>query len=169
LNLNATREAGFGSACVRRHNPRDMNQTFLIVEDEENDIYFLKHALQKAGITNPVQVVESGQAAIDYLNGTGKYGDRSLYPLPGMIFLDLKLPQVHGLEVLKWIRERASLPPIVIMILTSSSLREDIERAYRLGANSYVVKPSSPEKLVEIVGDLRNWWFKHNQPTLRFE
>ena len=141
-----------------------MNQTFLIVEDEENDIYFLKHALQKAGINNPVQVVESGQTAIDYLAGTGKFADRSAYPLPAMIFLDLKLPQVHGLDVLKWIREQSSLPPLVVLVLTSSSLHEDIERAYRLGANSYVVKPSSPEKLLEIVGDFRDWWLRHNQP-----
>ena len=140
-----------------------MNQTFLIVEDEENDIYFLKHALQKAGISNPVQVVESGQAAIDYLAGTGKYADRSAYPLPAMIFLDLKLPQVHGLDVLKWIRTQSALPPLVVLVLTSSSLHEDIERAYRLGANSYVVKPSSPEKLLEIVGDFRDWWLRHNQ------
>jgi CheY-like chemotaxis protein len=140
-----------------------MTQTFLIVEDEENDIYFLKHALQKAGIRNPVQVVESGQAAIDYLAGTGKYADRSAYPLPAMIFLDLKLPQVHGLDVLKWIRTQSALPPLVVLVLTSSSLHEDIERAYRLGANSYVVKPSSPEKLLEIVGDFRNWWLRHNQ------
>lgn len=140
-----------------------MTQTFLIVEDEENDIYFLKHALQKAGISNPVQVVESGQAAIDYLAGTGKYADRSAYPLPAMIFLDLKLPQVHGLDVLKWIRTQSALPPLVVLVLTSSSLHEDIERAYRLGANSYVVKPSSPEKLLEIVGDFRNWWLRHNQ------
>ena len=141
-----------------------MNQTFLIVEDEENDIYFLKHALQKAGISNPVQVVESGQAAIDYLAGTGKFADRNTYPLPTMIFLDLKLPQVHGLDVLKWIRTQSSLPPLVVLVLTSSSLHEDIERAYRLGANSYVVKPSSPEKLLEIVGDFRDWWLTHNQP-----
>jgi len=136
----------------------------LIVEDEENDIYFLKHALQKAGIGNPVQVVESGQAAIDYLAGTGKFADRGAYPLPTMIFLDLKLPQVHGLDVLKWIREQSSLPPLVVLVLTSSSLHEDIERAYRLGANSYVVKPSSPEKLLEIVSDFRDWWLRHNQP-----
>lgn len=141
-----------------------MDQTFLIVEDEENDIYFLKHALKKAGITNPLQVVESGQAAINYLSGAGAFADRRAHPLPATIFLDLKLPQVHGLEVLKWIRAQHLLPPIVVVVLTSSSLPDDIERAYRLGANSYVVKPSSQQKLVQIVADFRNWWLTHNQP-----
>ena len=143
---------------------KPLEQTLLIVEDEENDIYFLKHALNKAGISNPLRVVENGQAAISYLNGTGAFADRSAYPLPAMIFLDLKLPQVHGLEVLKWIREQPLLPPIVVVVLTSSSLPDDIERAYRLGANSYVVKPSSQQKLVQIVADFRNWWLTHNQP-----
>jgi CheY-like chemotaxis protein len=140
------------------------NQTFLIVEDEENDIFFLKHAMKKTGITNPVQVVQNGQAAIDYLNGTGQFGDRNMYPIPSIIFLDLKLPQVHGLEVLKWIREHPSLPSILVVVLTSSSLHGDIQRAYRLGANSYVVKPTSQEKLIEIVSAFREWWLRHNEP-----
>ncbi len=144
-----------------------MNGTLLIVEDQENDILFLKHAFQKAGIANPVQVVQDGQQALDYLAGTGSYADRRTYPLPAMIFLDLKLPQVHGLDVLQWLRENSNLPPIVVVVWTSSSLDEDIARAYRLGANSYVVKPSSMDKLVEIVKDFANWWFKHNEPPPR--
>ena len=144
-----------------------MTGTLLIVEDMENDVIFLKHAFQKAAILNPVQVVEDGQQALDYLGGSGKYGDRQKYPLPSMIFLDLKLPQVHGLDVLEWLRKQPHLPPMVVVVWTSSSMDEDIARAYRLGANSYVVKPSSMEKLVEIVKDFANWWFKHNEPPPR--
>lgn len=144
-----------------------MMGTLLIVEDQENDVLFLKHAFKKAGILNATQVVEDGQQAIDYLSGVGPYADRRVYPLPGMIFLDLKLPQVHGLDVLQWIRQQSSLPAIVVVVWTSSSLDEDIARAYRLGANSYVVKPSSMEKLIEIVKDFANWWFKHNEPPPR--
>ena len=140
-----------------------MNGTLLIVEDQENDVLFFRHAFQKAGILNPVQVVEDGQQALDYIRGEGKYADRQTYPLPSMVFLDLKLPQVHGLDVLRWIREQQTLPPIVVVVWTSSSLDEDIARAYRLGANAYVVKPSSMEKLIEIVKDFANWWFKHNE------
>ncbi len=141
-----------------------MNETLLIVEDEENDVFFLKDALRKAGILNPIQVVDDGRRALDYLSGTGKFSDRKVYPLPAVVFLDLKLPQINGLGVLEWIREQPSLPSMVLVVLTASSLDEDIERAYRLGANSYVVKPSSREKLVSIVKDFGNWWFKHNEP-----
>jgi len=144
-----------------------MNGTLLIVEDEENDVLFLKDALRKANILSPIQVVEDGRLAMDYLAGVGKYADRKSYPLPSVIFLDLKLPQVNGLAILKWIREQSDLPPILVMVLTASSLDEDIERAYRLGANSYVVKPSSRDKLVEVLKDFGNWWFKHNEPPPR--
>ncbi len=141
-----------------------MNETLLIVEDEENDVFFLKDALRKAGILNPIQVVPDGRMALDYLSGAGQFEDRKTYPLPSVIFLDLKLPQINGLAVLEWIREQNSLPSMVVVVLTASSLDEDIERAYRLGANSYVVKPSSRDKLVAIVKDFGNWWFKHNAP-----
>ncbi len=140
-----------------------MTDTLLIVEDQENDALFLKHALKKAGVNNPVQVVEDGQQAIDYLSGQGGYADRAAFPIPSLIFLDLKLPQVSGLEVLHWIREQADLGPIVVVVMTSSTMDEDIVQAYRLGANSYVVKPCSLEKLLETVTDLANWWLKHDQ------
>ncbi len=145
-----------------------MNGTLLIVEDDENDVFFLKDALKRAEILNPIQVAEDGAVAIQYLGGAGKFADRKAFPLPCIIFLDLKLPQIHGLEVLKWIREHPSLPPMVVVVLSSSSLGSDIERAYRLGANSYVVKPSSPEKLIEVANDFSKWWFRHNEPPPRW-
>src|ERR1051326_7894574 len=119
--------------------------TILIVEDEENDAFFLQTALQKAGLRNPVYLVENGRLALDYLSGAGEFANRKMYPLPSVVFLDLKLPQVNGLAILKWIREQPSLPSILVVVLTASRLDEDIERAYRLGANSYVVKPSRSE------------------------
>jgi CheY-like chemotaxis protein len=139
------------------------DMALLIVEDEEDDAFFLQRALKKAGINNSIHVVRDGQTAIDYLSGTGKFTDRKAYPLPNLIFLDLKVPRVHGLEVLKWIRQEQSLPPILVLVLTSSSLDEDIVRAYRLGANSYIVKPSDAEHLLEIARDFKNWWLRHNQ------
>ena len=141
-----------------------MNETLLIVEDEDNDVFFLKDALRKAGIGNPIQVVPDGRIALDYLDGVGRFANREAYPLPSVVFLDLKLPQINGLAVLEWIRGQISLPPMVVVVLTASTLDEDIERAYRLGANSYVVKPSSRDKLIAIVKDFSNWWLKHNEP-----
>ncbi len=139
--------------------------TFLIVEDLENDALLMRRALQKAGINNPVIVVEDGKQALQYLSGEEQYADRTQYPLPCLILLDLKMPEVDGFEVLQWIREHPSLPPMIVVVLTASNLQEDIGRAYRLGANSYVVKPNSLDKLVDIAKDLANWWIKHNEIT----
>ncbi len=139
-----------------------MSESFLIVEDQENDAFFLMHALKKAGLNNPVQVVEDGEKAMEYLKGDGSYADRNAFPLPSLIFLDLKLPNDTGLQDLQWIREQPQLAPIVVVVFTSSNLDEDITQASRLGANSYVVKPPNLEKLVEVVKDLSNWWLKHD-------
>lgn len=139
-----------------------MQPTLLIVEDEEDDIFFLKRALNRVGIHNPVQVVQDGHLALDYLRGEGQFADRTGYPLPALIFLDLKLPRFHGFEVLKWMRAQTTLPPIPVIVLTSSAVNDDIERAYRLGANCYVVKPSTPDRLVEIATAFRDWWLKHS-------
>ena len=139
-----------------------MEETLLIVEDEEDDVFFLKRALNKVGVNNPVQVVRDGDIALNSLKGEGQFADRSGYPLPALIFLDLKLPRCHGFEVLKWIRAQNTVPPIPVIVLTSSTVSDDIERAYRLGANSYVVKPSTPDQLIQIATAFRDWWLKHS-------
>ena len=137
-----------------------MEGTLLIVEDEEDDIFFLKRALNKVGVNNPVQVVQDGYLAVEYLKGEGQFADRACYPLPALIFLDLKLPRFHGFEVLKWIRAETTLPPIPVIVLTSSTVKDDIERSYRLGANSYVVKPSTPDHLIQVATAFRDWWLQ---------
>src|SRR2546421_12464576 len=98
-----------------------MNETLLIVEDEENDAFCLKDGLKKAGVQNPIQVVADGRLALDYLGGEGKFADRGRFPLPSVVFLDLKLPQINGLAVLEWIREQPLLPTMVVVVLTASS------------------------------------------------
>jgi CheY-like chemotaxis protein len=141
-----------------------MNQTILLVEDEENDVFFMKRAAKKNGILNPLQVAHDGQEAIDYLGGIGAYADRARFPLPGLVLLDLKLPRVMGFDVLKWIRKQAELQGLVVIVLTSSNLGSDIDMAYRLGANSYLVKPS-PDKLSEMIGTIKPYWFDLNEPA----
>src|SRR5947209_8520402 len=105
-------------------------KTILQVEDDPNDVFLFKHAMKKAEMTNPMQVASDGQEAIDYLSGTGKFADRDQYPLPGLVLLDLKLPYVMGLDVLKWIREQPNTAPVVI-ILTASAEDGDVASAYR--------------------------------------
>jgi CheY-like chemotaxis protein len=133
-------------------------KTILVVEDTEDDVFFLKRALKSASISNPVQVVEDGQKAIDYLSGAGPYADRETYPLPFLVLLDLKLPYVMGLDVLKWIRARREFDQVIAAVLTSSQQDHDLTETTRLGGNFYFVKPPSAQKLSELVQKLASQW-----------
>ncbi len=136
----------------------------LVVEDEEDDIFFLKRALQKTGVTNSIQTANTGQEAIDYLSGTGPYADRVRFPLPFLVLLDLKLPGITGLELLKWIRTESSHPTLLVVVLSSSTLAADIAEAYSSGANSYIVKATDPDQFLECIRDFANWWLRRNIP-----
>src|SRR5213593_3003479 len=96
-------------------------RTILLVEDDENDVFFLKYAFEAAGISIPVQVVRDGEQAIDYLAGNNKYAERKQFPFPCLVLLDLKLPLKMGLDVLRWINEQPALRSLLVVILTSSS------------------------------------------------
>jgi CheY-like chemotaxis protein len=141
-----------------------MTETLLLVEDAEDDVLFMKRALKRAGIANPLQVVGDGQEALDYLAGRGRFGDRLQSPVPFLVLLDLKLPQVPGLEVLKWIRGQDKLEPLPVIILTSSREAQDVDQAYRRGANAYLVKPNNFDQLLAMVKGLEEFWLKLNQP-----
>jgi CheY-like chemotaxis protein len=139
------------------------NQPILLVEDDENDVMLLQRAFRRAAIVNPLQVVRHGDDAVAYLEGTGEFADRAQHPLPVLMLLDLKLPRRTGLEVLRWVKERAGLRRIPIVVLTSSKNDDDVNRAYELGANSYVVKPVSFETLLELVKSLELYWLVLNE------
>ena len=140
-----------------------MSRTVLLVEDEENDVFFFVRAAKLAGITDPLHVAHNGQQAIDYLQAASACADRTQFPLPRLVLLDLKLPHVMGLDVLKWIRAHPQLKAVVVIIFTSSELASDVETAYALGANSYVVKPSSPGKLQEMLSVIKHYWLDLNE------
>ena len=133
----------------------------LQVEDDPNDVFFLQKAMQKAGVINPIRVADDGQRAIDYLRGAGKFADRLQFPLPCLVLLDLKLPHVMGLDVLKWIRQQPGLAMIVVMF-TASGEEADIAAAYRLGANGFLVKPSEASKLEDMAKAIKDFWLTHN-------
>lgn len=145
------------------------SRTILLVEDNEDDVFLMKRAMKGAAIGNPLHVVEDGQRAIEYLVGAGDFADRDLHPLPAIVFLDLKLPMKGGLEVLGWIRSRPEFETIVVVVLTSSNEPTDLREAYRLGANSYVVKPPTSVQLLEMAKAFKWYWLEFNQfePTLR--
>jgi CheY-like chemotaxis protein len=117
-----------------------------------------------AGITCPLQVVGDGERALDYLEGRDDYADRTAFPLPTLVLLDLKLPRRSGFEVLEALRAHPVLGKVIVVVLTSSNESVDIDRAYRLGANSYLVKPISPEAMSELVQALSLYWLVKNEP-----
>jgi CheY-like chemotaxis protein len=141
------------------------SQTILLVEDEENDIVFMKMAFEKAGLAGALQVAEDGAEALDYLGGSGSFADRGRFPVPALVFLDLKLPKIMGMDVLKWIRDQPALDTMIVIILTSSQQRSDIQKACALRANSYLVKPSNPRGLDELVDLAKRYWLQLNHPT----
>lgn len=136
-------------------------KTILQVEDDSNDVFFLHKAMKKAGVANPIHVAKDGQQAIDYLKGAGKFADREKYPFPCLVLLDLKLPHVMGLDVLKWIRRQPGMA-LAVVILTASGEEADIAAAYRLGANAFLTKPSEASKLEEMVKAIADFWLTHN-------
>jgi len=139
------------------------NRALLLVEDNEDDVFLMKRALKGARVVNPLLVVEDGQEAVDYLSGAGKFADRDQYPLPAVVFLDLKLPLISGHDVLAWIRRQRELESLVVIVLTSSNEPSDLNRCYALGANSYVVKPPTPEQLEELAKAFKWYWLEYNR------
>jgi CheY-like chemotaxis protein len=137
--------------------------SILLVEDNEDDVFLMMRAMKAAGVDLPLQTVGDGRLALDYLSGTGPYSDRSTYPVPGMVLLDIKLPQLSGLEVLRWLRSEPTLRRTIVIVLTSSNHPGDVRQAYDLGANSYVVKPASFQQLVEFAQAFRAYWLACNR------
>ncbi len=123
----------------------------LVVEDNPDDVYFARRALRNAAPDVTVAFVHDGQAALEYLHGVGPFADRGVHPLPAMVFLDLKLPYVHGLSVLEAIRADPELQRLPVVVLTSSEEQRDRTRAEALGIQDYVVKPVRPEALRALI------------------
>jgi two-component system response regulator len=136
-------------------------RTILQVDDDPNDVFLLQHAMRKMGVANPIQVASDGQEAIDYLQGAGKFADRVRFPFPCLVLMDLKLPHVMGLDVLRWIRQQPATALTVVM-LTASGSEADIVEAYRLGANAFLIKPSEANRLEEMVKAVKDFWLTHN-------
>jgi len=132
----------------------------LIAEDREDDVLLVKRAFVKANVPNPLYVVRNGEEAIWYLKGEGKYSDREEYPLPALLLLDLKMPIKNGFEVLKWIREQPALAALRVLVLTSSDSLRDVNLAYKMGANSFLVKPLEFENYRQLGSLIRNYWLR---------
>jgi CheY-like chemotaxis protein len=143
----------------------DSHYTILLVEDEENDAMLLKMALKKNNIINPLHWVKDGLEAIAYLNGEGVYANHALYPFPEVLIVDLKMPRMSGLELLQWIRDHSNYKVIPTIIMSSSRQDSDIEKAYDLGANTYIIKPSSFDELARVVKLTHEYWAASVKPA----
>ena len=137
----------------------DEDFVILLAEDDVNDALLVERALSRAGIHNPIMIVRDGQEAIDYLEGKGPFADRKNFPLPTLALLDIKMPKKNGLEVLEWVRHNGGgLKLLPVIIMSSSSIQEDIDRAYQLGVNAYLVKPTAFDELVETLKTTTDFW-----------
>ena len=132
-------------------------QTILLVDDSKNDILMLRNAFGKAEFDVPLQEACNGEQAIAYLNGEGSYSDRNQYPLPSVMLLDLNMPMKDGFDVLGWVRTQPAFKRLSVIVLTASTRPEDVERAFDLGASSYLVKPINIEALATMIRCLRDW------------
>jgi CheY-like chemotaxis protein len=142
---------------------RSNRPPILVAEDSEDDLMILRLAWQKSGLGYPMQVAKNGAEAIEYLKGEGRFADRGAFSLPRLLLLDLNMPRTNGFEVLSWIRSKPGLKRSWVMVLSSSRDPKDIDRAYDLGANAYVVKPGHFDELVTFLRGLEGWWMKVSQ------
>ena len=136
----------------------------LLVEDNPDDAEFTLRALRKANVSLNVVLVDNGVKALEFVFGSGAYQERSGNRLPRVMLLDLKLPKIDGLEVLRRIKSDARTRMLPIVILTSSREQRDIEESYRLGANSYIVKPVDYSEVIAKLGELVRYWLQLNEP-----
>ena len=161
----------FTDACPVRsvrlilHVQSDGNFKILVVDDSDDDLFFIRKALDRVGIGKTVNSVHDGQEAIDYLCGHGEFSNRQKFPFPTIILSDLKMPRMSGFELLRWVREHPDCGVIPTILFTSSAIEDDVREAYRLGANAYMVKPSKPEELDELLRTVCEFWSRCERPV----
>jgi len=139
-----------------------MRDKVLVAEDDPGDVFLLERAFASAGVPASLHFVRDGQEAIDYLGGEAAYSDRTQHPLPDLLLLDLKMPRLNGFDVLEWLRQQPGLKRLPVTVLTSSDQPQDVNRAYDLGANSYLLKPHSSHDLSDLVKRVQKYWLEVN-------
>lgn len=139
-------------------------KSVLHIDDDSNDALLLQHACAKAEAGFQLVSVEDGEHAMAYLKGEGEFADRNKFPLPALALLDLKMPRLGGFDVLQWIRAQKNILRLPVIVLTSSRHASDMEQAYALRANSYLVKPIGFDDLVELIRTIDRYWIKTNEP-----
>jgi len=139
-----------------------VTRTILLVEDNPEDVLLLREAFRRNGFQFPLLVVSNGEQAVSYLKGEGDYSDRTQFPVPSLILLDLKMPGMDGFQVLQWIRSHPEWRCLPVIVLTTSFYGPDVERAYELGANSFLTKPVEFDQYVASVRNIGEFWLSKN-------
>ena len=134
------------------------NATVLLVEDDPEDIFLTQRAFKRARLANPLLAVRDGEQAIAYLQGQPPYDNRTQYPLPILLLLDLNMPKINGFQVLEWVKKQPLLDQIPVAILATSDHDPHVTRAFQLGADSYLVKPPDAEALLALVNRIHAYW-----------
>jgi len=134
----------------------------LVIEDSEDDAKLLQRLFTKAGLTSPVQFVADGVEAMSYLLGRDQYADRTKFPEPNILLIDLHMPRVNGLELMSWLQTQPDFEHLIIVALSGSAEQDEIDRAYQMGANSYLLKPGSAVELERVVNAFFNYWVRSN-------
>jgi CheY-like chemotaxis protein len=150
-----------GCGLLRMTTPE--SAVILLVEDREDDVFLIKKAFARAGLNNPLYIVSNGEEAIAYLLGGYPFSNRNEYPLPDLILLDLKMPKLDGFETLQWIRKQPGIRGLPVVVLTSSEEIRDVNRAYQLGANSFLVKPLDFENSVAVAKMVEKYWLRSSK------
>ena len=135
----------------------------LLAEDSPEDVFLIRRAFEDNRTPNPLQVVDNGADAFHYLAGEGRFADRATFPFPALFLLDLKMPVMNGFEVLRWIRQQPTLSATRVVVLTGSDHLRDVNQAYQLGANSFMVKPGDFENYIEIGKSLEKYWLHQSK------
>ena len=138
----------------------EADEVVLVAEDNPDDALLLRRALERAGIKARVRFMQDGDEMLLYLQGLGAYANRAANPPPSLIILDLKMPRKSGLEVLEWLSNHKECAVVPTVVMSSSNLLEDVQTAYALGANTYFVKPTTFEELVETMKMLKDYWHR---------
>jgi CheY-like chemotaxis protein len=134
----------------------------LLVEDSEDDAKLLQKLFAKAGLSTPINVVADGVEAMSYLLGRDKFADRTSFPEPNILLIDLHMPRVNGLELMSWLQTQPDFEHLIIVALSGSAEQDEIDRAYQMGANSYLLKPGSALELDRTVNGFLNYWVRSN-------
>jgi CheY-like chemotaxis protein len=135
----------------------------LLVDDREDDVVLTQQAFARANVPNQLFAVRDGAEAIAYLRGEVPFANRAEFPLPDLLLLDINMPKVDGFGVLKWVRSNPQLSNLRVVMLTTSDQMTDIDKAYSMGVNSYVVKPVKFNSYVELIGFLLRFWFENSR------